>query len=155
MVHAGSRSSYYHDFTACPLRVSLLLKLVLARGGSYLVEQPSSSLLGWYPRFADLDIDCCVPWRRQRRRNLQARVIIGQASICSPIQVLLDWEIWCQALITIDCNRFLTQAGCGAGCGMQVLVVPFCAGMVGICRDTSHQTVYTESYILYLLVLWQ
>ena len=39
-------------------RMSLLLKLTLARGGSYFVEQPSSSVLRWYPRFADLGIDC-------------------------------------------------------------------------------------------------
>ena len=32
----------------------LLLKLVIARGGSYLVEQPSSSVLRWYNRFWDL-----------------------------------------------------------------------------------------------------
>ena len=38
------------------LRMSLLLVLTIARGGSYLVEQPSSSVLRWYNRFKELDL---------------------------------------------------------------------------------------------------
>lgn len=33
------------------LRVVLLLGLILARGGTYFVEQPSTSMFRWYPRF--------------------------------------------------------------------------------------------------------
>ena len=40
----------------------LLLKLVICRGGSYLVEQPSSSVLRWYPRMASLGLHNVDAW---------------------------------------------------------------------------------------------
>ena len=59
--------------------MSLLLKLVIARGGSYFVEQPSSSMLGWYPRFKNLELDA---YAAGFPRIWQVGLLIMKASSC-------------------------------------------------------------------------
>ena len=64
-------------------RSVLLMKLTVARGGTWFAEQPASSLLAFYPRMDRFLTDTCVSWLRAKAFPNCSVVVVVVVVYCS------------------------------------------------------------------------